>query len=231
MTAGSGLSSAGLFEPVDAVGSSLRIRVAFYLCQKHPAFSVTWKERATKSGLCWWEPITSERHSDETASGSSDNWPTPLAADGRAKGIGGFRNTLSLAYLAKTGMAWPTPKARDAKGMSQRGTHAPGDALANMVHVCRAGQPDPANPNTTGKPQDWCTPTANLGTAGNTSRSGGRKSELLLTGQARVTTSGGGSLNPDWVAQLQGFPSDWCHLPDETLSRLMAMPSSQTVPK
>jgi hypothetical protein len=31
-----------------------------------------------------------------------------------------------------------------------------------------------------------------------------------------------GQLNPDWVATLMGYPPDWCHLPAETLSRLMA---------
>jgi hypothetical protein len=33
-------------------------------------------------------------------------------------------------------------------------------------------------------------------------------------------------LSPDWVAQLMGFPHDWCYLPEETLSKLMATQSS-----
>lgn len=39
--------------------------------------------------------------------GAAIHWPTPMASDGRPKGIGGFRNTLTLAYLAKSGRLDP----------------------------------------------------------------------------------------------------------------------------
>ena len=47
------------------------------------------------------------------------------------------------------------------------------------------------------------TPTVACATGGQTSRSGDRKNELLLAGVA------GGSLNPDWVEWLHGWPIGW----------------------
>lgn len=72
------------------------------------------------------------------------------------------RNDGGQPNLAKQVAMWPTPKSRDWKGQSQRGLHAPQDALPNMD----AGD---------GKPV-------------------------------------GGSLNPDWVGWLMGWPHaapDW----------------------
>ena len=54
------------------------------------------------------------------------------------------------------------------------------------------------------------------GTGGQTSRSGNRKNERLLAGQA------GGQLNYRWVSALMALDPDWTTLPDETLDRLLA---------
>jgi hypothetical protein len=57
------------------------------------------------------------------------------------------------------------------------------------------------------------TPTVACATGGQTSRSGKRKDEPLLAGVA------GGSLNPDWVEWLQGWPPGWtASAPLETAS-------------
>lgn len=66
-------------------------------------------------------------------------WPTPRAAPAcvsqtmettrRIVARDGYKGRLEEAVATKM---WPTPKARDWKGQSQRGIHAPMDALPNM---------------------------------------------------------------------------------------------------
>lgn len=59
-------------------------------------------------------------------------WGTPSALESQS--YSGFKKTSKGGReLATDAMNWPTPKHRDAKGMSQRGTDAPGDALENSV--------------------------------------------------------------------------------------------------
>jgi hypothetical protein len=58
------------------------------------------------------------------------------------------------------------------------------------------------------------------------------KSAVITDGQPaqekhRTNGKPRGSLNSAWVAQLMGYPSDWCDLPTETLSALSATPSSR----
>lgn len=64
-------------------------------------------------------------------------WPTPRAANpgSRPNGKGGkiLAEEVAIAEgLRKRGQSFATPKSRDWKGQSQRGIHAPGDALPNM---------------------------------------------------------------------------------------------------
>jgi hypothetical protein len=64
-------------------------------------------------------------------------WPTPRAANpgSRPNGKGGKILAEEVAItegLRERGQTFATPKSRDWKGQSQRGIHAPGDALPNM---------------------------------------------------------------------------------------------------
>lgn len=67
-------------------------------------------------------------------------WPTPRAEDSQCAGIRHSRGTADTLYAAvlvdqgaEIGKArFATPKSRDWKGQSQRGIHAPMDALGNM---------------------------------------------------------------------------------------------------
>lgn len=85
-----------LFDPV---GSLLRTCLLSALAERIE-YSATWRESATPARRSWWVLETWEPRIGED---ESLLWPTPMASDGRTKGIGGFRNTLPLAYLAKTG--------------------------------------------------------------------------------------------------------------------------------
>jgi hypothetical protein len=67
------------------------------------------------------------------------------------------------------------------------------------------------------------TPTVACATGGQTSRSGTRKDEPLLAGVA------GGSLNPDWVEWMQGWPIGWTSMDSLPARRLAAwLEASQT---
>jgi hypothetical protein len=99
--------------------------------------SATWKESATPAGRSWWVLVMSERRTDATGCGSSDDFPTPMASDGRAKGVGGKRKTPSLLHLSQT---WPTATAGDANSSGSRnlpGSNAhPGTSLTDKAREC-----------------------------------------------------------------------------------------------
>lgn len=241
MTDGSGPSSAGLFERLDALGSSLKTSVASSLCLLRAGLSVTWRERGTKSGLFYSEPTTSVRHTDGTGSGLSGDWPTPAAMnpnDGEGldtwearrqrvlatkKNGNGFGTPLAIAVRI-----CPTPCATDCEAA---GGPMQSSLTNSVTGRYQDGPPDPASPSTSGKPRDWCTPVAQPanGTPEDFLR---RKRESVARGNSMgicisdlnmqvQQAEGKGSLNPAWVSQLQGFPDGWLDLPDEVLSRLL----------
>ena len=78
---------------------------------------------------------------------------------------------------ARTSAAFATPKSRDWKGQSQRGIHAPGDALPNMDRG-------------DGKMQ----------------RMLGNDPQVMCNNDGTLKS---GSLNPDWVELLMGWPLGW----------------------
>ena len=232
---GSGLSSSELCERLIPAGSWPRI-LSESLASSLRALTgsaVSLKVRATKSGRSLLVPTTLEPRTDESASGS---WPTATAtAYGNNRG-GSDRNSptgwsrtgkvrprlwpthtvsshAQLAedpYLGQTGGTtlagevlrqsglWITPQARDwrsgamtPEGHAHRMGHPRGPTLPEQIDC--AGQLDRGNHSMSGRPQDWPTPRSE--------RWGAPDSH----GRAPIR----GSLNPDWVAQLQGFPDGW----------------------
>lgn len=139
-------------------------------------------------------------------------WPTPKQSDGRPKGNGGNRSPMDgLPYAVRD---WPTPRESEWKGTGPKGSKSQKyrlekgylDATVEEID----GQPDPESLNTSGKNRDWSTPNTNENDGGSNSRRAARRDGREIRG----------SLNSRWVAQLMGFPSDWCALPTETLSAL-----------
>lgn len=59
---------------------------------------------------------------------------------------------------------------------------------------------DQTNPSTNGKPQDWPTPRA--------------EKRACLDSHGKVPLRG--SLNPDWVTQLQGYPDNYLEVEEWT---------------
>lgn len=139
-------------------------------------------------------------------------WPTPRANEG-----GQHNSHDNGVALSKAVTQWPTPKARDVKGTSQRGTHKPGDALPNMVEkMFPSGPPAPetqkdgrgSSPSGPTSHPQWQTPGVADTQGGHLTRSKERSGELLLKGQAKAMT-GSPRLNPAFVEWLMNLPPGW----------------------
>jgi hypothetical protein len=113
-----------------------------------------------------------------TAQVEAPLFPTPVAAQTR-QGLNypdGRRGQTLIG--AARGQNWPTAKARD-------------------FHTEGRGQFSPSLPAALS--QDWSTPTTAIATGGQTSRSGKRKGELLLAGQAAWATPKASLNGPDYA--------------------------------
>lgn len=123
---------------------------------------------------------------------SADRWPTPTASDAKASGSAGYPVTATHhagTTLTDAVVRWPTPTARDWKDGSFTPNVEVNGLLGRAV---------------------WQTPSAADGMGGHRTRGGTRSNELLLAGQAqRADGVSSGSLNPDWVELLMGFPTGW----------------------
>ena len=133
---------------------------------------------------------------------------------------------------------WPTPQNFDAQDFSR----SP-EALAraktkggchNLREWVHAGPPAPANPSTNGKPPDWPTPVANddnkspeAHMAMKQRMKGGPRQTITSLQVMAKTTGPKGSLNPDWVQQLMGYPDGWLDVNASTDSKPSATPSSR----
>jgi len=135
-------------------------------------------------------------------------WPTPTAGDSKSSGSRNLPGSKAHPGVSLTDMAlhgnsstprrWPTPKHRDFK------------SAAGPAGMKRD------NPDLNVVAAKWPTPTSSE--AGNTSRGGDRKDELLLGGLSSghhrpETCSHGGkcrpTLSPQFVLWLMGFPRGW----------------------
>ena len=213
MTGGCGLPPLTLFDEYDRRGSFLRT----FLCSLASSLTAltwlaaNWRMQGISSLRSFWALTTLGRLTDESESGSSDAWPTARAsaAHGPSQAeieAGDPRHRLETAVMCQ----WPTPKARDWKGESQRGTDAPGDALMNMVNwatprgedsQCAGahhGKPDSLHAQTKAT---WATPAS----ADCIGATGGGQGRSLRTDTAQSP----GQLNPAFCECLMGYPVGW----------------------
>lgn len=139
-------------------------------------------------------------------------WPTPKAADGRSKGTGGSPDH-GLDAMARSGLLFPTPSARDWKdGRASQGTMERNSRPLDEFVV-------------------WATPQAHDArrpALGLTSTQGSNLSRDVGRLDPDVSSTPGSRpvLSPDWVEALMGFPPGWTRLPDDTVSKPSATPSS-----
>ena len=141
-------------------------------------------------------------------------WVSPgasLVKERASAGDRSRRRSLGKQESLESQVMFPSPKASDGRSKGTGGTPDHGlDAMA------RAGLLDQGSHSTSGKSRDW--PTARAG--GDTLVGGpGKLAQLDGTELARGLGNRG-SLNSRWVAQLMGYPPDWCDLPDEGIENL-----------
>ena len=148
---------------------------------------------------------------------SSSAWPTPT--------VKGNDNRAGLSPTSGDGLAtavrlWPTACATDCKGSSVPGQHRGqlSEAVAWPMPTATsygsnqggsAGRTGPIRLSLNGEVQKWSTPLASDGPNGgpNLQRKGGS-----------LPAEVAGTLNPEWVEMLMGFPPGWTSIdgpPDE----------------
>ena len=159
-------------------------------------------------------------------------WPTATSQDSQQSGAAAYdtssgRHAGTTLTDAARGL-WARPQARDWKGPvgiceSRQGA----DLLPDQAK--RAGLLDQGSHSGSGKSRDlWPSPNAALADGGhgtkNCSETGrkpdGTKASVDLSDMAKRKTPSRGQLNSRWVAQLMGYPSDWCDLPVEQIEML-----------
>jgi hypothetical protein len=161
----------------------------------------------------------------------SGDWKTPQKHDeqmqgrnrpivnGRIQTHGGGSTSVNLALQAE--LNWRTPATTDVGTPLEKLTAVDGTEPKIGHKMYRDGK-DGKRINQTQslglqvEIANWNTPSASIADAGATSRSGNRKGELLLAGQAaqenpNTTGKPRGSLNSAWVMQLMGWPDEYAH--------------------
>ena len=159
-------------------------------------------------------------------------WPTATAQDSISSGAAAYstdsgRHPGTTLTDAANGL-WASPSSPYRKGSVQGDTLKRRREMTRGVRLpeqlARAGLLDQGSHSTSGRSRDW--PTAR---AGGDALVGGSGNLAQLDGTELARGLGNrGSLNSRWVAQLMGYPPDWCELPSDALDALTAKPSKPT---
>ena len=216
MTVRSGRKCSELLTAQSPVGSLVKTLLESSRWNSTISF-LTWKASATPRGRLLFRLVPSMPDTDGTEFGSSQDamWRTPQASEAGARvetlytkegeparpGERAYRKqpdgrmVLQSVTIGQQVKMWPTPATRDYKG--ERGEAA----------QQRKGNPQDTLPNAV---KMWHTPTSNEDAAGTPA---GKMQAMLGNHPAirGVTPEEWqrGSLNPNWVEWLMGYPKEW----------------------
>ncbi len=202
----------------DRLGYSLRMCLLSAL-EAATTFSCRWQKQNTLLGLLWWVLTTSEQAIGESESGL---WGTPRASEG----MGRYGITNGKRYEKLYGQVlnyWRSPTAEEAGARVETLFTKDGEP-ATTGHRAFRKQPDGRmvlqSVTLNQQVEMWPTPaTRDWKDIGTEPSAQGRHSPALpasvvINGHPdpdSLSTNGKSRerLNPKWVAQLMGFPSDW----------------------
>jgi len=209
--------------PTDTQTDSLNRNLLEQIVGGSMEYVETWRLRVTPSGRQYWEHTASGRRtSDSDCGGSEAGWPTPQAKEqdetsekkvsrGAHAGLN-LRNAAELVFPA----GYPTPQARDGKGV-------PGDGSGNSSLPRTAGWVTPSARDHKDTPGMAAESTNNDGTTRQRVDQLPRQVYHLLPGMepsgSNAETEKRGVLSPDLSRWLMGYPAVWLSCVDwETLS-------------
>ena len=213
MTDISGRTYFPLFKEKDPLSAFSRMFMGTSLWVSTKCF-LTWKGKATQQGRSLFQLVPLTHHTDETDSGLSvEMWPTPttqeiehpdaeLTASGRR--LSKDKKSSHSLNLADRVKMWPTPTAH----ISQEGAY-PAEFRRNTITLtAQAAMEDQ---------KMWPTPTArdykDSGDNMNLYRNERQNTQLGVVAK-RSESESSGSLNPEWVEWLMGYPEGWTDLKD-----------------
>ena len=197
MTDISGHTFFPLLKPNDPLGAFTKMFMGMSLWASTRCY-LTWKGKATPQGRSLFQLVPLTRLTDETEFGSSpEMWATPSAADSQGSSGGGQNKSLRTDV-----QMWPTPRACTA--MAAENIHnRVNDKFPNLETVVARTM--------------WPTATARDYKGGRTPETlakAGRNETNSLPDAVNAQMGKTGSLNPQWVEWLMGYPDGWTDLED-----------------
>jgi hypothetical protein len=201
-----------LFKAKDPLGAFSRMFMGMSLWGSTKCY-LTWRGKATPQGRSLFQLVPRTHLTEEIESSSSvEMWATPRTSDvksGRTLNEKGQRISKSSdlvfgANLADQVKMWPTPQARDYKGPSGWSMKGTETDLPQAVKMW----PTPAARDYKGA--NSYERTKNKLEQGERAQMGQLPNAVMMQEGKQIS----GSLNPQWVEWLMGYPEGWTDLKD-----------------
>ena len=205
MTDISGHTFFPLLKPKDPLGAFSRMFMGMSLWASTRCY-LTWKGKATPQGRSLFQLVPQTHLTDETESGLSEEmWPKPtFSTGGASKNPENPRGKHGGNPLATAVAMWPTPRASAGMNDSMQSANKQVNKKGYKHKLEQAVAM-------------WPTPTASLEKHSTKDAywenriAKGRQEDIQM---AVYKKEGSGSLNPQWVEWLMGYPEGWTDLED-----------------
>ena len=226
MTVRSGLKCSELYKRQDPLGSLVRMLLESSRWNSTISY-LTWKASATPRGRLLFRLVPSMPDTEGTEFGL---WPTPATRDHHAQGanhnVKAKSSSLATVIQKKGGAMWPTPRAGKTTDETEE------------AWTLRRDAGKVSTPPLTLAVKMWPTPTAlefkdsgaNWPLLAKLDKGGRvlRRIATLATNEERLA---GGSLNPQFVEWLMGYPKDWTVLEHFASGRTKTSARQESAPE